>query len=394
MDSIFSNTKEAFSLKTNFQLHRAKFLFKIIQNKFLVRLGTTFTNFSLKFRLPVTSIIKFSVFNHFCGGISEKDCEPVITKMYKRNVHSVLDFSTEAFNSEEQFDDCYKKKISIINFIKSRTEIPFAVFKPTCLGRIDLFKKVSSKVQLNFLENEEWNRVVKRFQGICQKAFENNIKILIDAEETFVQNAIDDLAIKMMLIYNKNNPIVYNTVQMYRWDRLDYMKDLLKNKGIVFGFKLVRGAYMEKEREYASLMNIKSPICLDKSSTDINFDKGLDFIFNNIDKVSLVCGSHNEHSTLKIMKKMSELGISKNDEKVWFGQLYGMSDNITFNLSKAGYNVFKILPFGPVRNLMPYLIRRAEENSSVKGQTGRELQLIVTEINRRKLKKIFINKDS
>ena len=389
MNSIFSNTKEAFSLKTNFELLRAKFLFKIIENKFLVKISTSLTNFALKYHLPVTPLIKISVFNHFCGGISEIDCNPVIRKMFDKNVSSVLDFSTEAFETEFEFDKCFKKKLSIINFIKNRSEIPFAVFKPTCLGNISLFKKMTLNQSLNESELTKWNNVIKRFEGVCQNAYDNNIKILIDAEESFVQGAIDDLAIKMMLKFNKKTPIVYTTVQMYRWDRLDYMKDLLNNNsGIIFGFKLVRGAYMEKEREIAKKMKINSPICSNKSATDLNFNNGLDFVFKNLNKISLVCGSHNESSIIKIMKMMSEKKMAKDDNKIWFGQLYGMSDNITYNLAKNGYNVFKILPFGPVKNLMPYLIRRAEENSSVKGQTSRELQLILNERTRRKLDKV------
>lgn len=389
MNSIFSNTKDAFSLKTNFELIRAKFLFKIIQNKFLVNIGSLLTNFALKFHLPVSPIIKLTVFNHFCGGISEIDCNPVIKKLFNKNVCSVLDFSTEAFKTELEFDKCFKKKISIIEFIKNRNEIPFAVFKPTCLGDINLFKKVTSNKILNSDEKEKWTRVINRFEGVCQKAFDNNVKILIDAEETFVQKAIDDLAIKMMLKFNKKKPIVFNTVQMYRWDRLNYLKNLLiTHDGIFFGFKLVRGAYMEKERALANRLKSNSPICSDKKATDLNFDNALDLIFSNLNKISFVCGSHNESSILKIMKVMNESRISENDERIWFGQLYGMSDNISFNLAKKSYNVFKILPFGPVKNLMPYLIRRAEENSSVKGQTGRELQLILNEIKRRKLEKI------
>ena len=389
MNSIFSNTKEAFSLKTNFELLRAKFLFKIIENKFLVKISTLLTNFALKYHLPVTPLIKISVFNHFCGGISEIDCNPVIRKMFDKNVSSVLVFSTEAFETEFEFDKCFKKKLSIINFIKNRSEIPFAVFKPTCLGNISLFEKMTLNQSLNESELTKWSKVIKRFEGVCQNAYDNNIKILIDAEESFVQGAIDDLAIKMMLKFNKKTPIVYNTIQMYRWDRLDYMRDLLNNNsGIIFGFKLVRGAYMEKEREIAKKMKNNSPICPNKSATDLNFNNGLDFIFKNLNKISLVCGSHNESSILKIMKMMSDKKIAKEDNKIWFGQLYGMSDNITFNLAKNGYNVFKILPFGPVKNLMPYLIRRAEENSSVKGQTSRELQLILNERRRRKLDKV------
>ena len=387
LNNIFSNTKEAFSLKSNFELLRAQFLFNIIENRTLVKLSTLLTNFALKFYLPVTPIIKMTVFNHFCGGVSELDCNPVIKKMYEKKLSSILDFSTEAFNSEIEFDNCYEKKISIIEFIKDRPEIPFAVFKPTCLGSLDLFKKKTINEDLSDKDNILWNRVVERFKGVCQKAYDNDIKILIDAEEVFVQKAIDDLALLMMRKFNREKPIIFNTVQMYRWDRLEYLNDLLNdkaNKGLIFGFKLVRGAYMEKERLIAKSLNIKSPICMTKNETDSNFNSGLDFVFNNLDRISLVCGSHNEDSVIKIMEIMKNKNLKVSDDKIWFGQLFGMSDNITFNLAKMGYNTFKILPFGPVRNLMPYLIRRAEENTSVKGQTGRELQLILNERRRRK----------
>ena len=387
MNNIFSNTKEAFSLKSNFELLRAQFLFNIIENRTLVKLSTLLTNFALKFYLPVTPIIKMTVFNHFCGGVSELDCNPVIKKMYDKRVCSVLDFSTEAFNSEIEFDNCYDKKISIIEFIKDRPEIPFAVFKPTCLGSLDLFKKKTIHEDLSYKDNILWNRVIERFKGVCQKAYDNDIKILIDAEEVFVQKAIDDLALLMMRKFNREMPIVFNTVQMYRWDRLKYLNDLLNDKannGLIFGFKLVRGAYMEKERLIAKSLNVKSPICITKNETDSNFNSGLDFVFNNLDRISLVCGSHNENSVIKIMEIMKNKNLKVSDDKIWFGQLFGMSDNVTFNLAKMGYNTFKILPFGPVRNLMPYLIRRAEENTSVKGQTGRELQLILNERRRRK----------
>ena len=388
MNTIFSNTKDAFSIKTDFELLRAYFLFKIIENSFLVKIGSSLINLALKFYIPITPFIKITVYNHFCGGISETDCNSVINKMYNKNVCSVLDFSTEAFKNETEFDKCLKKKISIIDFIKNKPEIPFAVFKPTCLGREGLFEKVSSNQKLDLNEEQEWKRVINRFNEVCNKAFQNNVKILIDAEEVSVQKAIDDLALKMMIKFNREKAIVYNTIQMYRWDRLDYMNNILNNHvGIIFGFKLVRGAYMEKEREIANRLKVKSPICVDKESTDTNFNLAIDLVFKNLDRVSLVCGSHNETSILKILDLMNEKNIDKNDDKIWFGQLYGMSDNISFNLGIKGYNVFKILPFGPVRNLIPYLIRRAEENTSVKGQTGRELQLIINERTRRKSEK-------
>ena len=386
MNNLFSDTKEAFSLKSNFELNRAFFLFKIIGNTTFVKLSTVLTNFALKFHLPVTPIIKATVFDHFCGGVSEEDCVPVINKMFDKNVHSVLDFSTEGFDSEKEFDDCLRKKISIIEFAKNKKEIPFAVFKPTCLGSTDLFKKVSKFENLNDSENDSWNRVIQRFDQVCSKAFKENIKILIDAEEVEVQNAIDDLAIKMMRKYNLKTAIVYNTVQMYRKDRLTYLNLMISNQfndGVIFGLKLVRGAYMEKERNLAVSMNIESPICDTKNETDKNFNSGLDFVFNNFERISFVCASHNEDSILKVMSMMESKNLKSNDSSIWFGQLYGMSDNISFNLASKNFNTFKILPFGSVRNLMPYLIRRAEENTSVQGQTGRELQLILKERKRR-----------
>lgn len=387
MNNIFSNTKEAFSLKSNFELNRAYFLFKIIGNQSVVKLMTSLTNFSLKFNLPVTPVIKATVFDHFCGGVSQEDCIPVIEKLYKKNVCSVLDFSTEGFINEIEFDNCLNKKLSIIDFIKNKNEVPFAVFKPTCLGSTDLFIKMSSGLALTDTENDSWSRVVDRFEKVCEKAFSENVKILIDAEEVDVQKAIDDLAIVMMRKFNKSNPIVFNTVQLYRKDRLKYMRELLKNnknKDIQFGLKLVRGAYMEKERKIAMNKGIESPICDSKTETDNNFNRGVDFVFDNLNRISFVCASHNEDSILKVMDLMKKRKIKHNDQRVWFGQLFGMSDNISFNLGQKKYNTFKILPFGSVKNLMPYLIRRAQENTSVQGQTGRELQLILNEKKRRK----------
>ena len=388
MNNIFSDTKEAFSLKSDFELNRAFFLFRIIGNSTFVKLTTSLTKFALKFHLPVTPIIKATVFDHFCGGVSEEDCIPVINKIFDKNVYSVLDFSTEGFDSEKEFDECLRKKISIIDFVKNRKEIPFAVFKPTCLGSIELFKKVSKFEKLNNSENDSWNRVIQRFDQVCSKAFKENIKILIDAEEVEVQNAIDDLAIKMMRKYNIKSPIVYNTVQMYRKDRLGYLNEMISNKlnnDVILGLKLVRGAYMEKERNLANSINIDSPICDSKLETDKNFNSGLEFIFNNLNRTSFVCASHNEDSIFKVMEMMKLKGLKTNDHNIWFGQLYGMSDNISYNLASRNYNTFKILPFGSVKNLMPYLIRRAEENTSVQGQTGRELQLIIKEKRRRSL---------
>ncbi len=386
MNSFFNNTKDAFSLKSNFDLLRARLLFTVIQNKFLVSLGTSFINFCLKFYLPVNSIIKISIYKHFCGGLNEIQCYPTIQSMFKKNVCTVLDFSTEGYKNEEDFDMCCEKKISIIDFIKDKDEIPFAVFKPSSVGKSSIFEKVSKGTILNSEDKEAWLKIRNRFHLICKKAKESNVKILIDAEEFLIQNAIDQLALEMMKEYNKNEIFVFNTVQMYRSDRLGYLKKTTaENPSVLFGFKLVRGAYMETERQLSKKHGYPSPICKDKLSTDKNFDLAIEYVFQNLKQINLVCASHNEASTLKVIDLMKKNNLKNGDKKVWFGQLYGMSDNITFNLAMKSYNTFKILPFGPVRNLIPYLLRRAEENTSVRGQSGRELRLIQSEIRRRKL---------
>ena len=301
------------------------------------------------------------------------------------NVNSILDYSVEALKTEQDFDKACKKKMEIVDLSFSNDSIPFAVFKPTSLGRYSLFKLVNTKTKLSKQEKLEWNRVIDRFNMICSYAHSKKVRLLIDAEEFEVQEAIDNLVYKMMKKYNRKSTIVYNTIQLYRWDRIPHMQNLLKDhdNSFKFGFKLVRGAYMEKERIDALKNGYNSPICSDKNETDKNFNSGIDLMFNNINSVDFFIASHNEFSTIKTVELMKKHGIKEDDEKVWFGQLYGMGDNISFNLASKGFNVAKILPFGPVENLMPYLIRRAQENSSVEGQSNRELDLINTELFRR-----------
>jgi len=388
MKKIFDNTQVAFSLKSDIELHRAYFLFKLISNKLLVRIGTLLLNFALKINLPVESLIRSTVFNHFCGGISENDCISVVEKMFANGVFSVLDYSIEGKEEEEQFDSVLNKTIALIYFAKNKKAMPFVVFKPSGFGRINLFQIIGEGKQLTFLENEEWKRVVVRFEMVCKASYDNDIRLLIDAEESWIQDAIDNLVEEMMLKYNKIKPIVFNTFQMYRWDRLEYLKKLHQNakvKDFQIGVKLVRGAYMEKENHRAQNMGYVTPICLSKDETDINFDKAIQYIIDNISIMSIYLGTHNESSNYFLLKLMKEKGFKNNDVRIWFGQLYGMSDNITYNLAENGYNVTKYLPFGPVKDVMPYLIRRAEENTSVAGQTNRELLLINTERKRRKV---------
>lgn len=388
MENIFNNTEVAFSLKSDTELERAYFLFKLIEKEPLVRIGTAVTNFALKAHLPVESLIRSTVFDHFCGGINENDCLSVVDRMYTKGVSSVLDYSVEGKEEEAQFEAALNMTLRTIDFAKERDAIPFAVFKPTGFGRFALYQKIGEGKELSETEKEEWNRVVARFEKVCKTAYDKDVALLIDGEESWMQDAADDLVADMMQKYNQEKAIVFNTLQMYRWDRLDYLKKLherAKVEGFHIGMKLVRGAYMEKENDRAEEKGYKSPICSNKQATDENYDAAVLYMVNNIDKMAIFAGTHNEKSSYTLMQLMKEKGITKNDNRIFFGQLYGMSDNISYNLAEHGYNVAKYLPFGPVRDVMPYLIRRAEENTSVAGQTSRELDLIKKERTRRKL---------
>ena len=389
MEKIFNNTAAAFSLKSDTELDRAYFLFKMIASEPLVKIGTAVTNFALKVHLPVEGLIRATVFDHFCGGTTEEDCLPVVDKMYtKGGVSSVLDYSVEAKEEESEFDKALEKTLKTIDFAQEKKAIPFAVFKPTGFGRFDLYVKLGEGKEFTADEAAEWKRVVERFETVCRVAHEKDVALLIDAEESWMQDAADDLVADMMRKYNKEKAIVFNTLQMYRWDRLDYLKKLheqAKAEGFYIGMKIVRGAYMEKENKRAEEMGYTSPICVSNEATDINYDAAISYMADHINTMAIFAGTHNEDSSYKLIEIMQQKGIAKNDERVWFGQLYGMSDNISFNLAANGYNVAKYLPFGPVRDVMPYLIRRAEENTSVAGQTSRELNLIGAERKRRKL---------
>jgi proline dehydrogenase len=388
MKRIFDNTEVAFALKSDSELNRAYFLFKLIKSQLFVKIGTALTHFALKIHLPVQKLIRMTVFDHFCGGINENDCLPIVDKMYAKGVSSVLDYSVEGKEDESQFEAALEMTLRTIAFAKERNSIPFAVFKPTGFGRFALYQKISEAKVLSMSEQEEWNRVVFRFETVCQSAFNNDVALLIDAEESWMQKAADDLVADMMRTFNKKKALIYNTLQMYRWDRLDYLKDLhaeSKQEGFYIGMKLVRGAYMEKEIKRAIKIGYQSPICETKMATDTNFDMAVTYMLDHIESMAFFAGTHNENSSYQLMQLMEERGIKKNDARIYFGQLYGMSDNMSYNLAAYGCNVAKYLPFGPVREVMPYLIRRAQENTSVAGQTTRELDLIATERKRRKL---------
>ena len=388
MKEIFEDTATAFALKTDSELERAYFLFKLIANEPLVKIGTAVTNFAIKAHLPVEKLIRASVFDHFCGGVNEEECLVVADKMFEKGVSTILDYSVEGQEVENQLDSCYEKALKTLDFVKEYAAIPFIVFKPTGFGRFKLYQKITEGHSLNKDEKEEWQRVVNRYDKVCKKAHDLEVSILIDGEESWMQGAADELAEAMMRKYNQKKAIVFNTLQTYRWDRLDYLKrlhkDALENNYFI-GMKVVRGAYMEKENDRAEEKGYPSPICESKKATDENFDNVVAYMVENLDTMSLFAGTHNEISSYRLMEQMEARNIEHNDPRIWFGQLYGMSDHISFNLAKEGYNVAKYLPFGPVKDVMPYLIRRAEENTSVAGQTSRELTLLKKERKRRKI---------
>ena len=387
-EQFFDNTEIAFALKSDSELERAYFLFKMISIEPLVKIGTAATNFALKAHLPVEGLIRSTVFDHFCGGVNEEDCLPVIEKMYDKGVSSVLDYSVEGKENEDEFNKALNITLKIIDFAKEKESMPIAVFKPTGFGRLALYEKVSKGDNLSKEERFEWDNVVKRYDIVSKAAKENDVMLLIDSEETWMQQAADDLVTNMMKKYNKEKPIVFNTLPMYRKDRLDFLKaqhKQAKKEGFYIGYKLVRGAYLEKENERAEELGYDSPMCESKQATDDNYNAAVSYMINNLDDMSVFIGSHNEESSYLAVEQMKAKGIKNNDNRIWFGQLYGMSDHISYNLAYRGYNVAKYVPFGPVKDVMPYLIRRAEENTSVAGQTNRELSLLKKEKKRRKI---------
>jgi len=382
----FDNTEVAFKQKSTGELNTSYWLFKIIGWNWLIKIGPTLLKILLPLWFPIP-IIKSTIYRQFCGGESIEDCDNTITGLGKQNVKTILDYSVEGKEEEPVFDANVEEALKAIQVAKSNELIPFSVFKVTGFGRFALLQKINSGKTLSKQEEDEFERVKIRVDKICRNTYEANIPIFIDAEETWIQNVIDGLVLEMMRKYNQEKPIVYNTAQMYRWDRIAYLKELktlAENEGFYVGMKLVRGAYIEKERERAQKYGYEDPMQKDKESTDRDFNFGLKFCIENIERIAFCCGSHNEKSSLYLAELMKEHNISEDDERVYFAQLLGMSDHISMNLSKANYNVAKYVPYGPVKDVMPYLIRRAEENTSVAGQTSRELSLILKEKARRK----------
>jgi len=395
MNISFDNTENAFAYKTDKELKGARFLFRTMGFGWFVQIGTRLTPFIMKTGLPVHGIIRKTIFKQFVGGETLEETAAVGEILGKYGVQVILDYGVEGKQGEDSFDQATEEFIRVINYAATQTNIPFISIKVTGLARFGLLQtldeapRLRSGIHDHEEETAEWDRVRERMYTICEVAAEKNIGVLIDAEESWIQDPVDRLTMEMMEIFNKEKVIVYNTIQLYRHDRLHFLDishQIARQQGFMLGMKLVRGAYMEKERERAYNNGYTSPIQPDKASTDRDYDASVSYCIENIDQISVIIASHNEGTNLHAARLLDEKGLSHNHPHIHFSQLFGMSDNITFNLAKEGFNVSKYLPFGPIRDVIPYLMRRAQENSSVSGQTGRELSLIKKELKRRKSK--------
>lgn len=383
----FDNTAVAFRYKSDKELKKAHFIFSLVNHPWISSLATGFVKFAFKLKLPIDPLIKQTAFEHFCGGESIEDSVGVVNTLGKYNVQTILDYSVEGEKSETGFDNTVQELLRIIEKASSENHIPFAVFKVTGVGDMDLLEKVQHQSTLSSAEQLAFERVRNRVDAICKRAHALDVPLLIDAEESWIQGTIDAVTYEMMALYNREKPLIFNTYQLYRTDTLNNLKNALRTaiqNGYFIGAKLVRGAYMEKERDRAEQMGYVSPIQPTKEATDNAFNEAVLFCLENRERISMMCGSHNEYSNYFLTIMMEKHGVKHNDARIWFAQLYGMSDNISFNLAQSGYQVAKYVPYGPVRSVMPYLFRRAEENTSVAGQSSRELTLIRNEVKRRK----------
>jgi len=384
----FENTEIAFRNSSNTDLKRAYWLFRMININFFVKIGPPITNFAMQIGLPVKSLIKATIFKHFCGGETIEECDSTIKKLSNGGVGTILDYSVEGEEEEHIFNATRDEIIKTIQRAIGDKAVPITVFKVTGVGRFGLLEKLDAKDQLSEQEIAEWEKVQARVLAICSKAYESSVPVMIDAEETWIQDTIDMLALDMLRKFNKEKIIVYNTYQIYRHDKLALLKhdhSIAVNEGFILGAKLVRGAYMEKERKRAAEMGYECLIQPDKASTDRDYNAALHFCMDNLDSLAFVAGTHNENSCRLLADLLNEKQVSHNHPHIYFSQLLGMSDNLSFNLADAGYNVAKYVPYGPVKAVLPYLFRRAQENTAIAGQMSRELSLIMKEIKRRKL---------
>ncbi len=388
MQVSFDNTEIAFGYKSNGELKKAQLLFSVMGSPAFSKAGMALASWGLKLKLPIKWAIKSTVFSQFCGGETLEEAAQRAAMLHQFHIDVALDYGVEGKASESDFDNAVPEFVRAIEYATSKENITFIPIKVTGFARFALLEKIHAKENLTNEEQQEWQRVLQRIETICAAAYKHQRMILIDAEESWIQDPIDDITNLMMQHYNKEKPIVFNTFQMYLHTSLPYLKksfDLAKAGGYILGAKIVRGAYMEKERNRAAEKGYPSPVQPSKTATDNDYDEAVKLCFERKNYVATFIGTHNELSSYKAIELMQQLGIEAGDNHVYFSQLFGMSDNITFNLADAGYNVSKYLPYGPVKDVMPYLIRRAQENTSVAGQTGRELTLLKKETQRRKM---------
>jgi proline dehydrogenase len=387
----FENTQIAFASKSNAELKKTYWVFYLMNLNWLVKIGTKMIQFAFTIHLPIKYLVKNTIFKQFCGGESIEDCEQSIKKLAQYNIGTILDYSVEGEKSEKSFDNTAQEILATIDKAANmRMEIPFSVFKVTGVASFDLLAKIQAKQNLSTEEQTAWEKAKNRVKNICQHAYNQKVRIFIDAEETWIQGTIDALVDEMMKTFNKEQAIVYNTYQMYCKSSLNNLKsDFQKAEehNFIVGAKLVRGAYMEKERKRANDLKYPDPIQNSKQASDEAFDKALEFCVENRHRFAICAGTHNEKSSLYLTELMEKYEILPNDTRFFFAQLYGMSDHISYNLAQAGYNVAKYVPYGPVKAVLPYLFRRANENTSVKGQSSREFNLIKQEVKRRKSEK-------
>lgn len=387
MNLNFDNTEIAFAYKSDAEIKKAYLLYKLIGNNTLVKIGGTLAKTAVKIHFPVDWAVKPTIYQLFVGGETLESCQKIVDEFAKWNVKIILDYSVEGGKSDEQIKAALDETLRTIENAAKNTNIPFAVFKPTAFGLPEVLEKAGEHKPLTEEDKKECEKFEQRVYTLCKRAYELSVPIMIDAEDYAYQDYVDEVVYKMMLEFNKDRAIVYNTLQMYRKDRLKFLYNLYeqaKKDNIYVGIKFVRGAYMERERARAARLGYEDPIHPNKEATDKAYNEALKFSVEHIDRIAIFNATHNEFSSMYLTHLMDEHKIAKDDFRCYFSQLYGMSDNITFNLAKEGYNVAKYTPYGPIKHVLPYLIRRTEENTSVAGQTPRQLQLIETEIKRRK----------
>jgi proline dehydrogenase len=385
----FSNTAIAFRTQSNRELARSCWLFRLMGYRWLVWLGTRLLAACLRLRLPIEWLVKPTLFRQFCGGETIDSCQATIARLAKSHIGTILDYSVEGKGSEAEWEATCQEIEKTIELAYQNPDIPFCVFKVTGVARPALLEKIQSGSVLSGEEAQEWDRAKQRVERLGDLAALRRVRLLVDAEETWIQNPIDDLTESMMRKHNRDAIWIYNTIQMYRVDRLAYLSRLLERserEGFRVGVKPVRGAYMEKERARASALGLPSPIYPDKKGTDQAFDLAIETCLSHLDRVAICAGTHNEASIQKLLEQMQQMRIENDDPRIYFAQLLGMSDHLSYNLADAGYRVAKYVPYGPVRDVLPYLFRRAEENTSIAGQRSRELELLRMEKARRGLR--------